>query len=68
MRTIACCLTTASALAVLMAAAAAQLPDEQCRVRWEADGSYTVVLPGDPGYDDGDTERETGWVRLRPLT
>ena len=51
----------------VMAAAAAQLPDEQCRVRWETDGSYTVVLPGEPGYDDGDQKRETGWVRLRPL-
>lgn len=61
------CLTWFDSADEVMAAAAAQSPDEQCRVRWEDDGSYTVVLPGEPGYEDGDQKRETGWVRLRPL-
>ena len=55
-----------SADAVLHAASAG-LADEQCRVRYEADGSYTVVLPGDPGYEEGDPTVETGFVRLRPV-
>lgn len=55
-----------SADAVLQAASAG-LADEQCRVRYEADGRYTVVLPGDPGYEEGDPTVETGFVRLRPV-
>jgi 8-oxo-dGTP pyrophosphatase MutT (NUDIX family) len=50
----------------VMTAAAANLPDERARVRYDPDGNYTIVLPGDRGYDDGDTKRENGWVRLRP--
>ena len=48
-------------------AASANLSDERVRVRDEADGTYTIVLPGEPGYDQGDRERENGWVRLRPV-
>ena len=62
------CLEWFDCAADVLAAAKAQLPDEACRVRYAADGSYTVVLPGDRGYTDGDPTRETGWVRLRPLS
>jgi 8-oxo-dGTP pyrophosphatase MutT (NUDIX family) len=51
----------------VLAAASAGLADEQCRVRYEPDGSYTVVLPGDAGYEEGDPTVETGFVRLRPV-
>jgi 8-oxo-dGTP pyrophosphatase MutT (NUDIX family) len=61
------CLQWFDCAADVLAAGRAQLPDEVCRVRYEPNGSYTVVLPGDPGYEDGDPDRETGWVRLRPL-
>jgi len=47
----------------VIAAAEAVLPDEKARVNADRE----LVLPGDPGYDDGDENIETGWVRLRPL-
>ena len=47
----------------VIAAAEAVLPDEKARVNADRE----LVLPGDPGYDDGDEKIETGWVRLRPL-
>ncbi len=27
-----------------------------------------IVMPGEPGYDDGLTDVENGWVRLRPVS
>ncbi|MEM7404058.1 MAG: NUDIX hydrolase [Pseudomonadota bacterium] len=62
------CLAWFDSAADVLAAGRARQPDEQCRVRYEADGSYTVVLPGDRGYEEGDRTRETGWVRLRPIS
>ena len=47
----------------VIAAAEQVLPDERARVNSERE----LVLPGDPGYDEGDENIETGWVRLRPL-
>lgn len=47
----------------VIAASEAVLPDERARVNAERE----LVLPGDPGYDEGDENIETGWVRLRPL-
>lgn len=44
-------------------AAAANLPDERARV----DKNRMVVLPGEPGYEEGDENIEKGWVRLRPV-
>jgi len=45
-----------------IASAAANLPDHRARV----DADRMIVLPGEPGYDDGDENVESGWVRLRP--
>lgn len=42
--------------------ARANLPDERARVN----SNRELVLPGDEGYEDGDENIETGWVRLRP--
>jgi 8-oxo-dGTP pyrophosphatase MutT (NUDIX family) len=47
----------------VIAAAEQVQPDERARINAERE----LVLPGDPGYDDGDENIETGWVRLRPL-
>ncbi len=47
----------------VIAAAETVLPDERARINADRE----LVLPGDPGYDDGDENIETGWVRLRPL-
>jgi len=44
-------------------AAASNLPDHRARV----DANRMIVLPGEPGYETGDENLETGWVRLRPL-
>lgn len=51
----------------VMHAASANLPDERVRVKYLAEGGYTIVMPGEPGYDEGDQDKENGWVRLRPL-
>lgn len=48
----------------VIAAAQAVLPDERARVNSQRE----LVLPGDEGYDSGDENIETGWVRLRPLS
>jgi 8-oxo-dGTP pyrophosphatase MutT (NUDIX family) len=45
--------------------AAAATEPHQVRVRHDG-ATYHVLLPGDPGYDEGDGEREFGWVALRP--
>ena len=47
----------------VIASAEAVLPDERARVNSHRE----LVLPGDEGYDTGDENIETGWVRLRPL-
>jgi len=62
------CLTLFDSAEAVMTAASANLSDERARVRTEPDGSTTIVLPGERGYEDADTERENGWIRLRPLT
>jgi len=43
---------------------AANQADERARVTRD---SRIVVMPGEPGYDDGLEDVEAGWVRLRPL-
>ncbi len=47
----------------VIAAARANLPDQRARV----DDSGIIVLPGEPGYDHGAENIESGWIRLRPL-
>lgn len=43
--------------------AAKNQSDERARVNQK---TGKIVMPGESGYDDGLTEIETGWVRLRP--
>jgi 8-oxo-dGTP pyrophosphatase MutT (NUDIX family) len=43
---------------------AANQPDELARVTPD---TGIIVMPGEPGYEDGLDEVESGWVRLRPL-
>ena len=57
------CLERFDSTAQVMAAAAANLPDE--RVRVSASGE--LVLPEDAGYAAADENIESGWVRLRPV-
>ena len=51
----------------VLQAASAHQSDERVRVYDRPDGSYTIVVPGEPGYDAGDAEKESGTIRLRPL-
>ena len=44
-------------------AAAKNLPDQRARVDSK---TGKITMPGEPGYDDGLTDVESGWVRLRP--
>ncbi|MGI9323046.1 MAG: NUDIX hydrolase [Pseudomonadales bacterium] len=44
-------------------AAAANLPDELVRVHAE---TGVIVVPGEPGYEEGRKDVEAGWIRLRP--
>jgi len=48
-----------------VAAAALDLEPHQVRVRREGD-IYHILLPGDPGWSDGDPDTEFGWIKLRP--
>lgn len=64
-RMLKCLLPFTSAREVLDSVAA-RLPAEQVRVTRVPE--YRVMLPGDPGYDQGDPDAEFGWVALRPLT
>ena len=48
----------------VISAASQNLPDERARVD-RITGKIT--MPGEPGYNDGDEDVETGWVRLRPV-
>lgn len=43
--------------------ASLNLPDESARVDRT---TGKITMPGEPGYDDGNPDVETGWVRLRP--
>jgi len=43
--------------------AAQNLSDQRARVDSK---TGKITMPGEPGYDDGLTDVETGWVRLRP--
>jgi len=61
------CLDMFGSAREVMEAARANLSDERARVRYEADGTYTIVLPGERGYETADEEKENGWIRLRPL-
>ncbi len=45
-------------------AAASNLIDDKARVTRD---SRIIVMPGEPGYEDGLEEIESGWVRLRPI-
>ncbi len=45
-------------------AAASNLVDDKARVTRD---NRVIVMPGEPGYEDGLDEIESGWVRLRPL-
>lgn len=38
--------------------------DQQVRVH---KSTRELLMPGEPGYDDGLTDVESGWVRLRPI-
>jgi len=62
------CLNLFDSAADIMAAASMNLSDERARVRYEPSGGYTIVLPGERGYDEADQEKENGWVRLRPVS
>lgn len=44
--------------------ARANLPDERARVIAD---TKVIVMPGEPGYESGISDIESGWVRLRPL-
>lgn len=52
-----------SAADQVIEAARANRPDQRARMTATGD----MVLPGEPGYAQGDEEQESGWVRLRPL-
>lgn len=47
----------------VIAAARQNQPDERARVT----ADRQIVMPGDPGYENGVEDIETGWIRLRPL-
>jgi len=61
------CLNLFDSAEQVMACASMNLSDERARVLYEPDGSYTIVLPGESGYEGADQEKENGWVRLRPV-
>jgi 8-oxo-dGTP pyrophosphatase MutT (NUDIX family) len=44
--------------------AEANLPDHRARVIGD---TKVIVMPGEPGYESGSSDVESGWVRLRPL-
>ncbi len=48
----------------VIAAAAANQVDHRAKVTAD---TRVIVMPGEPGYEDGLGDIETGWVRLRPL-
>ncbi len=48
----------------VIASASTNQVDEKARVTRD---TRVIVMPGEPGYDEGLTDIETGWIRLRPL-
>jgi 8-oxo-dGTP pyrophosphatase MutT (NUDIX family) len=50
-----------------LSAADSSSVDEEVRVVYRPDGSYHIVVPGEEGYGCADGDRETGWIRLRPV-
>ncbi len=59
------CLTPFERASEAVSAAALNLEPHQIRVRRDED-AYHIMLPGDPGWEDGDPETEFGWIKLRP--
>ncbi|MFN0025897.1 MAG: NUDIX hydrolase [Acidimicrobiales bacterium] len=59
------CLTPFPRATEAVAAAALDLEPEQIRVRREG-AAYHIMLPGDPGWEQGDPDTEFGWIKLRP--
>jgi 8-oxo-dGTP pyrophosphatase MutT (NUDIX family) len=57
------CLALFDSTDQVIAAAKANLSDQRARV----DQAGEIVLPGEPGYDSGAEDIESGWIRLRPL-
>jgi 8-oxo-dGTP pyrophosphatase MutT (NUDIX family) len=47
---------------LLRAAEQARGPGEPARIRGADRGPFTVMLPGDPGYDDAESRETLGWV------
>jgi 8-oxo-dGTP pyrophosphatase MutT (NUDIX family) len=58
------CLAPFASAAEVMAAAGLDLDPAQIRVLRVAD-EYRIMLPGEPGWADGDPDAEFGWVKLR---
>ena len=58
------CLAPFAGATEAVAAAALDLAPEQIRVR-QQDGTYHIMLPGEPGWELGDPDTEFGWVKLR---
>ncbi|MCB1745304.1 MAG: NUDIX domain-containing protein [Gammaproteobacteria bacterium] len=61
------CLDLFDSAEAVLDSARANLPDARARVVYEPGGGHSIVLPGEPGYEEADEEKENGWVRLRPL-
>jgi hypothetical protein len=59
------CLTPFAVASDAVSAAALDLEPHQIRVRRDED-AYHIMLPGDPGWEEGDPETEFGWIKLRP--
>lgn len=57
------CLDRYPTVEPLLAAASERRPNARIRVN-DPDGEYLVVLPGEPGYEEADSEVESGWVRI----
>jgi 8-oxo-dGTP pyrophosphatase MutT (NUDIX family) len=47
---------------LLRAAADARGPGDPARIRGAEPGSFAVMLPGEPGYDDAESRETLGWV------
>lgn len=57
------CLARYRSAEAVMATAHRRLTYQRVRVN-DPTGTYRVLLPGEPGYETGDLEIESGWVRL----
>ncbi len=58
------CLLPFARAADAVSAAALDLEPHQIRVQREGE-IYRILLPGEPGWQDGDPDTEFGWVKLR---